>query len=444
MSKGNHWYQLRIPHIRKRLTIRRDWLSHMLIWPLLDVARLCLYAGILLCYIGSLKPWFLWNIDNYYIIIALSLFLLALLINRRLREPLLRRNAVLIPTVLFVFTSLSMGILGNYNMLGVGLMLLQTPIFYSILSLDRDEQIRISNFLCRTMACLMCVSIPFFIFYLAGGSLPHKFVYNEKLLYTFDNYYFFMINDSNERIIPRFHAFFLEPGHLGTACTFLLLTQIGRWKKWYNLILIFTSIITLSLAAYVLMAITCVLSLWIRKRKVLGKLLVTVGLFAGFIIGAKVYNSGVNVVNMVIVERLSLDDSGKMKGDNRATEEFRKEFDRYIESGQILIGGPKPMSKFPWGNAGYRVFVYSYGMVTTLLVLLFALSITEGAHPRPKWSMLIIGAASFWVRATPFYYYYFIPLYMLAHIGWRNDPDYTTETGTCQEIDQKVITSCPK
>ncbi|MGN0233263.1 MAG: hypothetical protein ACI4B5_02435 [Bacteroidaceae bacterium] len=426
MSRTDHLFQFQIPPLGKMLSIRRDWLANMLIWPKESVARWSLYIGIIICYISSLKPWFLWSIDNYCIIIALPLFLLALLINQRLREPLLRRNAVLISTVLFVSISLSMGILGNYNMLGVGLMLLQTPIFYAILRLDRTELIKISDVLSIMMACLMCISIPAFVYHLAGGNLPHTFVYNEKLQYTFDNYYFFMINDSNERIIPRFHAFFLEPGHLGTACTFLLLTQIGRWKKWYNLILIFTSIITLSLAAYVLMAMTCVFSLWIRKRKVLIKLLVTGGLFAGFIIGAKVYNDGVNVVNMLIVERLALDESGKMTGDNRTSDEFTKEFDRYISSGEVLTGGPIPMGKFPWGNAGYRVFVYSYGIITTLLVAIFALSVTQGAHTRPKWAMYIIGVASFWVRATPFYYYYFIPLYMLAHIGWRNDPDYAT------------------
>ena len=105
---------------------------------------------------------------------------------------------------------------------------------------------RLSDFLCKAMGWMMCISIPFFVYHLAGGSLPHQFAYNEKLQYTFDNFYFFMINDSNERIIPRFHAFFLEPGHVGTACTFLLLTQIGRWKRWYNIVLAFTSIITLS------------------------------------------------------------------------------------------------------------------------------------------------------------------------------------------------------
>ena len=145
---------------------------------------------------------------------------------------------------------------------------------------------------------------------------------------------------------------------------------------------------------------------------------------------------------MLIVERLSIGDDGKMEGDNRVNNEFKKEFDRYIESGEILTGGPKSMDKFAWGNAGYRVFIYSYGMVTTLLVVLFAFSITEGASTRPKWAMLAIGVASFWGRATPFFYYYFIPLYMMAHIGWRNGPDYTaiTEDKTTRNND----TPCPK
>lgn len=372
----------------------------------------------------------MWSIGSYYSLVALPFFILALMMNRRLYNPIFHRKTVMISISLFIVISLCMGILGNYVLKGVIAMLLQVPIFYAILRLDRTELEKISDVLSILMACLMCISIPAFVYHLAGGSLPHTFVYNEKLQYTFDNYYFFMINDSNERIIPRFHAFFLEPGHLGTACTFLLLTQIGKWKRWYNLLLFFTTIITLSLAAYVLTAMACVFSLWIRKRKVLGKLLLVACFFAGFIIGAKIYNNGVNVVNMLIVERLALDESGKMAGDNRTSDEFTKEFDRYISSGEVLTGGPIPMEKFPWGNAGYRVFIYSYGMVTTLLVILFAFSITKGAHTRPKWGMLIIAAAAFWVRALPFHYFFFVPLFMMAQIGWRNDPDYYISTNS--------------
>ena len=170
------------------------------------------------------------------------------------------------------------------------------------------------------------------------------------------------------------------------------------------------------------------LSAWIRKRAVVGKVLITATFVGVFFIFAMNYNRGVNVVNMLIVERLSIGDDGKMEGDNRVNNEFKKEFDRYIESGEILTGGPKSMDKFEWGNAGYRVFIYSYGIITTLLVILFAFSITKGAHMRPKWGMLIIAAATFWARANPFHYFFFVPLFMMAQIGWRDDPDYHIPT----------------
>lgn len=428
MNTGKHWYQIQKSALEKMFIFQKDIFSRLLVFQYHDVAKWCLYIGILVCYICSLYPWFTWSISSTYFVIVLPLFLFALALNRKMQNPLLKKMSVNASIAIYIAASFCMSLLGHYSFFGTIAMLLQVPIFYAILRLDREELMRLSDFLCRAMAYMMCISIPFFIYHLAGGNLPHQFAYNEKLQYTFDNFYFFMINDSNERIIPRFHAFFLEPGHLGTACTFLLLTQIGKWKRWYNLVLIFTSLITLSLAAYVLMAMAFFLAAWIRKRAVVGKLLITAIFVGAFFVGAKNYNHGVNVVNMLIVERLSIGDDGKMEGDNRVNNEFRKEFDRYIESGEILTGGPKSMDKFAWGNAGYRVFVYSYGMVTTLLVILFAFSITKGAHIRPKWGMLIIAAATFWVRANPFHYFFFVPLFMMAQIGWRDDPDYCTIT----------------
>lgn len=444
MSDGRHWYQIRKSTLESMFTIRRDKLSRMLALPFQKVVRWCLYTGILVCYICSLSPWFTWSISNTYFVIVLPLFLVALALNRKMEHPLLRRTKVHISIAIYIAASFCMSLLGHYSFMGTAAMLLQVPIFYSILRFDREELMRLSDFLCKAMGWMMCISIPFFVYHLAGGSLPHQFAYNEKLQYTFDNFYFFMINDSNERIIPRFHAFFLEPGHVGTACTFLLLTQIGRWKRWYNIVLAFTSIITLSLAAYVLMVMAFFLSAWIRKRAVVGKVLITATFVGAFFIFAMNYNRGVNVVNMLIVERLSIGDDGKMEGDNRVNNEFKKEFDRYIESGEILTGGPKSMDKFEWGNAGYRVFIYSYGIITTLLVILFAFSITKGAHMRPKWGMLIIAAATFWARANPFHYFFFVPLFMMAQIGWRDDPDYHISTSGNDINETTSNTPCQK
>lgn len=444
MSTGKHWYQIRKSAFEKMFTVRKEHFSHLLAFQYHDVAKWSLYIGILICYVCSLYPWFTWSISSIFFVIALPLFLLALALNRKMRHPLLRRTETFASTAIYIAISFSMSLLGHCSFFGALAMLLQVPIFYAILRLDREELMRLSDFLCKAMAYMMCVSIPFFVYYLAGGSLPHQFAHNEKLLYTFDNYYFFMINDSTERIIPRFHAFFLEPGHLGTACTFLLLTQIGKWKRWYNIVLTFTSLITLSLAAYVLMIMAFFLAVWIRKRAVVGKLLISIAFVGAFFVAAQNYNHGVNVINMLIVERLSIGDDGKMEGDNRVKDEFRKEFDRYIESGEILTGGPKPMEKFGWGNAGYRVFVYSYGMISTLLVILFAFSITAGAHTRPKWGMLIIAAATFWERANPFHYFFFVPLFMMAQIGWRDDPDYACSTTASNVNEEKSDTPCPK
>lgn len=268
------------------------------------------------------------------------------------------------------------------------------------------------------MGGFLTISIFGFVLYLFGFPLPSFSTATGDMMYTFENYYLFLIDDRVFfMLIPRFHSVFLEPGHLGTATTFLLLTQIGHWKKWYNIILIITTLITFSLAAYVLFIMVIFASAWIRHKQFFLKAIGILALLIGVGIGAFFYEQGDNMLFSLIIERMEVDD-GKIVGDNRVTESFEAVYEDYIKSDDVLFGREYKIEDFGFGNAGYRVYIYDNGLFGLLLIALFYLSlIIYCKEPRAVIVMLLIGSAAFWVRSTPLAFYYFLPLYALPNMS---------------------------
>ena len=254
--------------------------------------------------------------------------------------------------------------------------------------------------------------------FLLGYPLPHYHIANKELMYSYENYTFFLLDDRAAlSLIPRFHSVFLEPGHLGTFSAFMLMAQIGRWGKWYNVILFVTTFMTFSLAAYVLLAMILFISAWVRRKAILGKIIFIISLLAAVVVVSLFYNKGENMVNGLIVQRLTIDDEGRLTGDNRVTETFEKEFNKFIVSDDLLLGKEYKALKYGWGNSGFRVFMYDFGLISLLFVLAFYTAVSLNCHDRRvAISMWIIFLSSFLVRATPLYFYYFLPLFLFTRL----------------------------
>ena len=140
----------------------------------------------------------------------------------------------------------------------------------------------------------------------------------------------------------------------------------------------------------------------------------------------------------MIVERLEFDD-GKLVGDNRVTGSFEAAYDDFIQSDDILFGRGYDVEDWGFGNAGYRVFIYDNGLFTLFMVALFYLSIVLYCHNRrAALCMLLIAAAAFWVRATPFHYYFFLPLYAIPYRTDLNPPYSPVEEEGEEESSQSL------
>lgn len=306
-----------------------------------------------------------------------------------------------------------MAIGSGRNINGIFMVAFSTMVYLSIFKVNLPELRKLSDVTATLMAALLVVSIPVFILHLLGFSLPHTTT--SFLNYRFDNYRFFLVDHRfNWELIPRFHSVFLEPGHLGMACLTLLYTQAGKWDTWRCRVLFLALLMTFSLAAYLCTIVMLFSVSWMKGKAVIGKILLLGGFVLTIGIAATFYNRGDNLINQLIVSRVMLDENGEVVGNNRTTDLFTKEYEKAIASGDIIMGkGIEAVAKFGGGNAGYRVFIYSYGMISVVsLVVLFFCLLRTSINKRACISFLLLHCLSFWAHGVPHRFYIFVPTYI--------------------------------
>ena len=296
-------------------------------------------------------------------------------------------------------------------------LLFNVIIAYALFSVDLPLLQKCSKFICIVFGGFLTVSLLFFILYIIGFPLPSKSISHPYLDYSYIEYPFLLVDDRQFMVlIPRFNSVCLEPGHLGTIGSLFLLAQIGNWKKWYNIVILIATIFSFSLAAYGLMLINLFVIAWTKGKKILPSIIGIGIVCATIVVGAIFYNDGDNMVNALILDRLEVEDDGNISGNNRVTDEFQAEFDKYIQTSDVIFGRGGSLQKFGFGNSGYKVFLYDYGLITTLLVLFFyVIIIIPSKNHRAKIGMLVVFIAGFWIRSTPLYYYFLVPLYFFAY-----------------------------
>lgn len=194
----------------------------------------------------------------------------------------------------------------------------------------------------------------------------------------------------------------------------LLTTQIGKWKTWYNKVLLTATLISFSLAAYVLLVVLICLDFWIQRKKFIGKLIGIIIFIAAIVTGSFYYNNGDNLLHDLIVIRMEINDDGELAGNNRTTEDFQRQFSSFMSSDDIFTG--RGNEEIPTGNSGYQVFIYRYGLIgTILIIILYIGSYYHGENKRAIISAIIIAFLAFIVRGYPLWDSNFIPLFVLAN-----------------------------
>ena len=386
-----------------------------------DIAIALFTIGIAINIFASIHVMYFWMIEAYCPFVTMPLFIMSVLLSRSTHTPIFTRTDFLLPTLLSLIVQYYQCLVNAQNIVPFIISTASLCMFYCMFRIDKEIAEKSLTKICKVFAGFLIISILFFFLHFIGVNLPNVSV--ERGNYSYTNFFFFLLDDRElwNILIPRFNSVFLEPGHMGTTIIMLLATQIGKWKKWYNVVLFVALLMSFSLAAYCLGVMLLFLRLWMLRRKIVLKVLGLVS-FLGIIVGGSfVYNDGDNMLNNLIVMRLEVSDTGDdFKGNNRVSEDFEKEFESFLGSSDVLFG--REMNYEIWGNSGYRVYIYDYGMAGFALFLVFYFfAFRTGRDIRAITTAFVLAMTNFWIRGYPMLFAFLYPYFIISQMNNKLD-----------------------
>ena len=396
-------------------------LNKCLVFGKRDIAIALFTIGIAINIFASIHVMYFWMIEAYCPFVTMPLFIMSVLLSRSTRTPIFTRTDFLLPTLLSLIVQYYQCLVNAQNIVPFIISTASLCMFYCMFRIDKEIAEKSLTKICKVFAGFLIISILFFFLHFIGVNLPNVSV--ERGNYSYTNFFFFLLDDRElwNILIPRFNSVFLEPGHMGTTIIMLLATQIGKWKKWYNVVLFVALLMSFSLAAYCLGVMLLFLRLWMLRRKIVLKVLGLVS-FLGIIVGGSfVYNDGDNMLNNLIVMRLEVSDTGDdFKGNNRVSEDFEKEFESFLGSSDVLFG--REMDYEGWGNSGYRVYIYDYGMAGFALFLVFYFfAFRTGRDIRAITMAFVLAMTNFWIRGYPMLFAFLYPYFIISQMNNKLD-----------------------
>lgn len=355
------------------------------------------YMSFVLLFLASMKMWVFWNLENYLIVI--SLFISTLLFISCRSCFILSDNRLVSLVFLFLFfVYLSLargeGVLRNLSLI----------ILFSYLILLKDNyKNHLFVILLKIYATILVVSMFFFLaHYLCGLDINGEYVSYGNYDHFFRNYYFFLVFDSDFNFaFPRFQSVFVEPGHLGMISSFLIFSQSFDLKKWYNLIIMASALLSFSLAAYVLILVGACLLYCIENRDkiyiIFSTVIIVIAL--GFIVLQMIDKN--SMFYQLIIERLQFE-NGDISGNNRFSLDFENSYNEKIVTAKAWLGWQPDFSVYEGGNAGYKRYIAEYGVLGILFFLLFYLIYCK-RYGKYAYALCFIYCLSFLQRAYPYW-----------------------------------------
>lgn len=324
----------------------------------------------------SMRLYFTWTLSKFLIyFIAFFLCLLYIFFHPHRYKNVYSKRIV--PMILLILT-LFYDLIFITNITFISVLAFLFSIFCAVFLLLSSEviQFKLLKWITNFMAIIVAISLFGWILFLLGFSLPHYYSETDAF-YTHTVYYLFLLNGTPaEQLIPRFCGMFLEPGHLGTTCCFLLYLNKFNLKKIQNIIFLIAILFSLSLAAYGLLFGGAALYLFLNSKKKLLYILLFIIVVAGTTGISLKYNQGDNILNNLIFSRLEIKD-GDIVGNNRITSDFERQFNRYVKSNELVLGKGRAAylttssTNLTYGCASWKRYLYVRGIVGTVLLSFF-------------------------------------------------------------------------
>lgn len=414
--------------VKKLLTLRNPSLGHI---SKGNLSYGLFFITLALSCFSSIHILYTWPIASIYEILCVPFCLFALKLSSSTSKPIFTEKKFMLPALLCLCVRIYMCIVNAMNPSEYVLACANFCIVAVFFMYNKSKYPELASSFCKWLGAFLIISIFAYFLHIIGFGLSGTSIAYGNYSYT--NYYLFLLDDRSlwDIILPRFHSIFLEPGHLGTVVVMLLATQIGKWDRWYNIVLFAALLLSFSLAAYGLLVILLFLRLWLLRQKIFAKIIILATSIAILVGGSYIYNDGDNLLNQLIVARLEMNDKGDdIEGNNRVSESFKKDFDAFLQSDDIMFG--KEIDMTIWGNSGYRVFIYDYGLVGVLLFLTFYFfAFRTGKDQRAIIAAFILATTNFWIRGYPIHNIFWVSYVLIAHINITEqvpEKQPTTET----------------
>jgi len=342
--------------------------------------------SLLILLLNSLYAWFLWGTNIFSIFFA---FLVSILFYAKSKSSFCFKDTLFSLVLLLAIIEFYEVRYGNLNASIAAV--LRITILTFVLALKDQIKIDLFHFFTKAIAWILAISLIGWILYLTGVNLAYSKVIFSDDLYSFYNYYFFiLIQYSANMPIPRFSGVFLEPSYLGMIASMLIIANRFDLKKMAVWVFILATIFSFSLSAFIILIIILVIFLLMNSKRPLLNIILMGSLFGAIVYLLLNQNNGNNIFNFYITERLKWED-GNIVGYNRYSDFMDIFYERFMNSNDKYFGIGIPNYQLLAGmaNAGYKVFLVTNGIVGTFLVFLFYISVVLRNRSNMAWIFFI-------------------------------------------------------
>ncbi len=318
-------------------------------------------------FLTSMFPWFLWNARPVVFCFFGAVVSILFFMLKRSAFSLERKNVITNVLLLLAFIFYSKG----FTFLGFIEQFFVFINIFILLNIKKEYKSEVLSLLTNGMAVIVGVSLAYYIIHLLGVQLPYTVIASSKLGYMGDNYYLFT-EFKHVATMYRFKSIFAEPGHLTMGLIPLLYANSFNLKRKSVLVLLIAQLFTLSLAGYAMLLLGLIFysfSNQVNKnipRLILLTIVIVVSVFLSKL-------SEDSILYTAIVARLEFNETkGNIQGYNRTDENVDFIYDRFVHSSQFLLGiGSTESKALTEGNAGYKVYMIRFGLISLILVILF-------------------------------------------------------------------------
>lgn len=318
-----------------------------------------------ICLLLLIPPYFVWHSELTFI-----LLLICSVISLKNTKANDKKQTLFF--IAFVFSFLYMFVMDGNNIFGI-----ISKMFIVFIFLTPFEFIKqvFNKFVLLYSISLLPSLICFILVGYVGYNLPHSTLAPLNALKTVDYLlypFFVMENDVFNMIVPRFSAYFDEPGVVGTISSVLLLCSGFNLRKKVNIPIFIAGLLSLSFAFYLVVLVYGII--FASKKIKIITILISIVLLFLF--------SKNEIINTLIFDRFKIED-GKIAGDDRTNPYFDEWYEKqFKETTNYYWGlGDNASITYNQGGSSYKNLIVDYGLI--FFVFLMALFVF-GAYSQLK------------------------------------------------------------